>query len=206
MNGINEISKCLKELMEDSVLSAYDVMIVNSRVEDKVTYIKAKIHKNEKIAKENGKSGLILLAGNMLSLGITLKLHKEAKSLLSYMKCKLPNFLLSLRKNSQDIGANTCLWISLPKLNRVWTYKDIYKYFELSSEQVKLVKGTKLLGYKDIIVVYSDGEDEIPKKKSTKKSKKSKSSKKEELDSDDEYIVVMPKHKSKKKKHSIKHK
>lgn len=75
MNGINEISECLKELMmEDNVLSTYDVMIVNSRIEDKVMDIKAEIHKNEKIAKERGKYGLILLAGNMLSLGITLNL------------------------------------------------------------------------------------------------------------------------------------
>lgn len=75
MNGINEISNSLKELMmEDKILSTYDVMIVNSKAEDKVTDINAEINKNEKIAKENGKSGLILLAGNMLSLGITLKL------------------------------------------------------------------------------------------------------------------------------------
>ena len=75
INGINEISKCLKELMmKNKVLSKYDVMIINSKVDDKVKDIKAEITKNEKVAKENGKLGLILLAGNMLSLGITLKL------------------------------------------------------------------------------------------------------------------------------------
>ena len=75
INGINEISKGLKELMmKNKVLSKYDVMIINSKVDDKVKDIKAEITKNEKVAKENGKLGLILLAGNMLSLGITLKL------------------------------------------------------------------------------------------------------------------------------------
>ena len=36
---------------------------------------------------------------------------QEAKSLISYMKYKLPNFMLSLRKISQDISENTYKWI-----------------------------------------------------------------------------------------------
>ncbi len=37
--------------------------------------------------------------------------NDEALSLLSYMKCRLPNFMLSLRKISQDISETTCKWI-----------------------------------------------------------------------------------------------
>ena len=37
--------------------------------------------------------------------------EEEAKSLISYMKCRLPNFMLSLRKMSQHSNESTCKWI-----------------------------------------------------------------------------------------------
>ena len=74
----------------------------------------------------------------------------EAKSLLSYMKCKLPNFMLSLRKISQDISESTCKWIPLPSLNKEWKDDEVYKYFKLSEDDIKLIKETKIHGYKEI--------------------------------------------------------
>jgi site-specific DNA-methyltransferase (adenine-specific) len=74
----------------------------------------------------------------------------EAESLLSYLKCKLPNFMLSLRKISQDINESTCKWIPLPPLDRLWCDDDVYIYFELSEEQIELVKTTKIKGYKEM--------------------------------------------------------
>ena len=76
--------------------------------------------------------------------------EEEAKSLLSYMKCKLPNFMLSLRKASQDICESTCKWIPLVPLNKEWTDDEVYKYFKLSEDEIKLVKETKVNGYNDI--------------------------------------------------------
>ncbi len=76
----------------------------------------------------------------------------EAESLLSYMKCKLPNLLLSLRKSSQDISEATCKWIPLPPLNNEWTDEKVYKYFKLSKEEIKLIKKTKINGYKDLLL------------------------------------------------------
>jgi len=73
---------------------------------------------------------------------------EQAKSLASYLKSKLANVLLKLRKLTHNISANTCSWIPLPKLDRIWTDDEIYEYFELSEKQVKLVKNAKLLGYK----------------------------------------------------------
>ena len=73
--------------------------------------------------------------------------EKEAKSLLSYMKCKLPNFMLSLRKQSQDINENTCKWIPLPTLDKEWTDKTVYKYFKLTPEEIKLVKEKKSIRF-----------------------------------------------------------
>uniref|UniRef100_A0A6C0E012 Helicase ATP-binding domain-containing protein n=1 Tax=viral metagenome TaxID=1070528 RepID=A0A6C0E012_9ZZZZ len=76
--------------------------------------------------------------------------EQEAKSLLSYMKCKFPNFMLSLRKISQHTSAFTCKWIPLVPLNKEWTDDEVYKYFKLSEDEIKLVKETKVIGYNDI--------------------------------------------------------
>ncbi len=110
-------------------------------------------------ARANGKSGCFgntfignlneIHTGSYISFKVTSE--KEAKSLLSYMKCKLPSLMLSLRKISQDISENTCKWIPLPALDKEWTNEAVYKYFKLTIEEIKLVKETKISGYKDII-------------------------------------------------------
>ena len=74
-DNINEISKCLEKLMnEDTILKKYNVLCINRKNKDLVKDLKADITKKEKITKAECKEGLILLAGNMLSLGITLSL------------------------------------------------------------------------------------------------------------------------------------
>jgi len=74
-NNINNISQCLKKLMlKNSVLKNYEILCVNRKNNELAKDIKDEINKYEIEAKENNKHGLILLAGNMLSLGITLKL------------------------------------------------------------------------------------------------------------------------------------
>ena len=75
----------------------------------------------------------------------------EAKSLVSYMRCRLPNFMLSLRKPSQDISESTCKWIPLPPLNKEWTDEEVYKHFKLSEDDIKLINDTNIVGYKNII-------------------------------------------------------
>ena len=74
-NPINEVSKALKEIMlNDNILKKYEILILNSKAEIPVNDIKETIHKCELVAKFNKKDGLIILAGNMCSLGITLPL------------------------------------------------------------------------------------------------------------------------------------
>jgi hypothetical protein len=75
---------------------------------------------------------------------------EEAKSLLSFMKCRLPNFMLSLRKSSQDINLSTCKWIPLPPLTKEWTDEKVYRYFKLSEEDINLINQTKIVGYKNL--------------------------------------------------------
>jgi hypothetical protein len=70
---IDKVSKCLKDrMLKNRVLSYYEIMIVNSKKDFKLKDVKEEIKNKELKAKEEGKSGLILLAGNQLTLGITL--------------------------------------------------------------------------------------------------------------------------------------
>lgn len=70
---IHKISTCLEKMMkEDQILQNYNVMCINRDNDELAKNVKEDIQKKEKITKEEGKEGLILLAGNMLSLGITL--------------------------------------------------------------------------------------------------------------------------------------
>lgn len=74
-DNINEISICLSNLMkEDNILKKYKIMCVNRKNKQLAKDVKDEIIKQEKIAKHENKDGLILLAGNMLTLGITLNL------------------------------------------------------------------------------------------------------------------------------------
>lgn len=74
-NNINEISTCLKSVMkEDKILSKYKILCVNRKNKKLAKDVKEEINKQEIIAKEKGLKGLIILAGSMLGLGITLNL------------------------------------------------------------------------------------------------------------------------------------
>ena len=70
---INKVSEHLKERMiKNNILLRYEIKIVNSKKDYKMKDIKEEIKNWELKAKEEGKDGLILLAGNQLTLGITL--------------------------------------------------------------------------------------------------------------------------------------
>ena len=70
---IKNVSEHLKERMEqNSVLSLYDIKIINYDKLYRCKDVKDDIQKWELKAKKNGKNGLIILAGNQLTLGITL--------------------------------------------------------------------------------------------------------------------------------------
>ena len=72
-NNINETSLCLKALMkEDPILKRYYVMNINRKCNE-IKNVKDDIEKSYIESIERGNKGLILLAGNMLNLGITIK-------------------------------------------------------------------------------------------------------------------------------------
>lgn len=63
----------------------------------------------------------------------------EAKSLKSYLLCKFPNVMLGLRKPTQDIKESTCNWIPIVPFNREWDDEKVYKYFEMTKDEIKLI-------------------------------------------------------------------
>ena len=85
--------------------------------------------------------------------------ENEAKSLISYMKCRLPNFMLSLRKMSQHSNESTCKWIPLPPLNKEWTDDEVYNYFKLSEDDIKLINDTNIIGYNNIVTQNNENQN-----------------------------------------------
>jgi hypothetical protein len=72
---------------------------------------------------------------------------KEAKSLYTYLKCKLVHILLSLRKNTHNIcNSNNFIWIPLVPLNQEWNNEKLYKYFKLDDNDIIFIKNLKLEG------------------------------------------------------------
>jgi hypothetical protein len=50
------------------------------------------------------------------------------------------------------VNRNTCAWIPMVPLDRIWTDADVYKHLNLTREDIELVENTKLNGYKDLYV------------------------------------------------------
>jgi site-specific DNA-methyltransferase (adenine-specific) len=75
-------------------------------------------------------------------ISFEVKNETEANSLKSYLKTKLANFMLSLRKNTQHISEDTIKWIPLPPLDREWNNDNTYKYFELKEKEIKIINSS----------------------------------------------------------------
>jgi site-specific DNA-methyltransferase (adenine-specific) len=69
-------------------------------------------------------------------ISFQVKTQAEAESLLSYLNCKLPNYMLTIRKVSQDISKSTCKWIPLVPLDREWNDEQVFQYFKINPEEL----------------------------------------------------------------------
>lgn len=65
--------------------------------------------------------------------------RKEVESLLSYLKCNLTNYLLSLRKISNTVKPDTCKWIPIVPFDREWTDELLFEYFNLTEDEINLI-------------------------------------------------------------------
>tara|TARA_B110000285_G_C15135763_1_gene626767 strand:- start:123 stop:4352 length:4230 start_codon:yes stop_codon:yes gene_type:complete len=64
--------------------------------------------------------------------------EEKAESLKSYLETKFANYMLSIRKVTQDISGNTCKWIPLVPLDRIWSDDKVKEYFKFTEEQSSL--------------------------------------------------------------------
>lgn len=69
--------------------------------------------------------------------------EKEALSLVSYLKSKVANYMLAMRKISQDINEHTIKWIPLVPLDRTWTDEQVYRHFGFSSDEITIIEGNQ---------------------------------------------------------------
>jgi site-specific DNA-methyltransferase (adenine-specific) len=142
-----------KRLVTEKVNDNYILCYVNQHMGFKNYIDKKLITKDINIykvlvpeASGKGKDGFgnifICEAKNVFSstyISFDVKNKKEADSLVSYLKCKLANFMLSLKKNTQHISEKTIDWIPLPPLDRIWTDESVYEYFKITSKEKKLI-------------------------------------------------------------------
>lgn len=63
----------------------------------------------------------------------------EAVSLASLLDCKLVNFLLGIRKFSQHINPDTCKWIPLLPLDKIYNDDILYDIYELDYFERNLI-------------------------------------------------------------------
>ena len=183
--GYYEIPLTDKRLHDSYVVD--DIKCYVSQMKGSIKYIKKTSIKDNKLGKwqiitPSASYGAFSGFGNLIIgtpnevysetyISFAYDTEQEIKSLLSYMKCRLPNILLSLRKISQNISSDTCKWIPLPPLNKEWTDEEVYKHFKLSEEDIKLINDTNIVGYKNI-VKQTEGSVEIPESKPKRVSRK----------------------------------
>jgi site-specific DNA-methyltransferase (adenine-specific) len=108
--------------------------------------------------------------------------HKQALSLLSYLRCRLPNLLLIARKQTHNISKTTCEWIPDVPLDREWTDALVYKHLGLTKAEIKLAESIKIPGYTPLITggkIIKETDNSKPLKKviSGKSLKRSSTSK-----------------------------
>lgn len=154
-NHINNYLKCFVSQMKKKTLPslASDFYIDKKELNGK-EFDYWKIITTEAAHKHRSGFGNIFIGrpneihtGSFISFKVNAE--EEAKSLISYLRCKLSNFLLSIRKNSQHINENVCSWIPLPPLDRIWNDADLCIFFKLSDEETLVLKHAVISNFKE---------------------------------------------------------
>jgi hypothetical protein len=149
VNGINNISENLKKIMlEDDILKQYDVYIVNSKSNDEVDDVKGEINKREIIAKENKKRGLIILAGNMLTLGITLSLCDIVflmNDTLSSDKVMQMMYRSMTESKKKDKKCGFVIDMKISRVLQACISYNVHKKMHNTEEKIKFLMETHLI-------------------------------------------------------------
>lgn len=111
-------------------------------------------------------------------IGFRVSSKKEGKYLISYLQCKLPNFLLASRKISQHINTSVVKWIPMVPLNKYWTDSEVYNYFNLSKEEIDIIEKSNIQYFKNVVERFDES--------SSDESSSDESSSNEDSSSDEE--------------------
>ena len=116
---IDDLSSCLKkEMLEMDEFNEYEILIINSKIKT-VKNLKDNIHTVECMAKKMGKKGLILLAGNQCSLGVTLPLVDVVFLLNNITSCdKIMQMMYRCMSEAKD-GSKKIGYVVDFNINRV---------------------------------------------------------------------------------------
>jgi len=152
----------LNSKTEKELTSTGDVLCYVSKKKGFKKYIsKEKINKNFDYWKvitpaaaykgTSGFSNIYILNDNEIHsrsyISFKVKSKQESESLYSYLKCKLVQILLSLRKQTHNLSnSNNFIWIPLVPLNQEWNNDKLYEYFELDKNDIIMIKDLKLDG------------------------------------------------------------
>ena len=152
----------LNSKTEKELLSTGDVLCYVSKKKGLTKYIaKEKINKKFDYWKvitpaaaykgTSGFSDIYILNDNEIHsrsyISFKVESEEQAKSLYSYLKCKLVQILLSLRKQTHNIcNSSNFIWIPLVPLDQEWNDNKLYKYFKLTEDNINTIKEIKLDG------------------------------------------------------------
>ena len=67
------------------------------------------------------------------------KTKKESTNFISYLNTKFVKFLISIKKNKQDVTSIVFELVPQVPLDREWTDEQVYKYFKLTQEEINFI-------------------------------------------------------------------
>jgi site-specific DNA-methyltransferase (adenine-specific) len=70
------------------------------------------------------------------------KSKKECENLISYMKTKFFHYLLTLKKNTQHATKKAYELVPFENLNEKWNDKKLYKKYNLSDKEIRIIEQT----------------------------------------------------------------
>ena len=68
--------------------------------------------------------------------------ENEAENFRKYMMCKLPRFMMRTTYSSAHISQSNFIFVPKMDYTRTWTDPELYEYFGLSDEEIKLIEST----------------------------------------------------------------
>jgi site-specific DNA-methyltransferase (adenine-specific) len=68
------------------------------------------------------------------------KSETEARNLAAYMRTRFVRFLVSLRKITQNITRDSYRFVPALPMNRLWTDKDLYQRYGITSKQIVFIE------------------------------------------------------------------